>query len=281
MSSSTVKLVAEIGINHNGYMENVRALMAAACSAGFDFVKFQKRNVDKTTPPNKRNEPRETPWGTLPYIGYKRRLELGKKEYDAIQSLSIDLGIPWFASPWDEDSVQFLTQYPLPYIKVASPSVTDYNVLEAVKQTDRPVIISTGMSTKQEFDGALAYLGDRVEYILACTSSYPSAPNEQNLAFISTLKREYPHRRIGFSNHSPGIVFAAGAVLLGAEMVEIHITLDRAMFGSDQAASIEPSGMHRLRKYVQSFVDGIGDGKWQVFPSELAVMRSLRWKQFH
>jgi len=254
------KLVAEIGINHNGDMENVKRLIRMASLAGFDYVKFQKRNVTKTTPPEKWDVLKRTPWGEIPYIKYKRRLE--DIDYDSIEICCQQEGIQWFASPWDVDSVNFLDRYhQRGLIKVASACVTDLDLLRAIRDSGRPVILSTGMSTKQQFDVACGILTGQIKYILACTSTYPTAPEEMNLQFLRTLKKEYPFAKIGFSNHNPGILFAASSVLYGAEMIEVHTTLDRAMFGSDQAASIELEGMIKLQKYVRSLEKGMGDGK--------------------
>lgn len=272
-----VILVAEIGINHNGDMEIVEDLIYEASHAGFDYVKFQKRNLDITVPKEKRNQPKETPWGVMPYIQYKQRLE--NINYDEIDSICEKAGIGWFASPWDVNSVQYLASYKPEYIKIASAIVTDLEVVEEIGRSGIPVIISTGMSTKDQFDAALRCLNrEQVHYILACTSTYPTANNEMNMSFMRTLANEYPWAKIGFSNHNPGILYAASSVLYGAEMVEIHVTMDRAMFGSDQAASIEPAGMNKLYNYIQGLLVGHGTGEWTVFDSEKQVAKSLRWR---
>ena len=276
---SSVKLVAEIGINHNGNMAYVKKMIEIAADAGFDYVKFQKRNVEKTTPTNKWDVPKDTPWGTLKYIDYKRKLE--EVDYDMVEILCGENKIGWFGSPWDVDSVEYLASYMPEYIKVASALVTDYDVLQAIKETHIPVIISTGMSSKEEIEKALLILEpNQVKYILACTATYPSANEEMNLSFIQTLAKQYPYHKIGFSNHHPGVFFAAASVMYGAEMVEVHVTLDRSMFGSDQAASLEPEGQFKLCKYVRDLQVAIGNGDWVVWDSEEPVKRNLRWKDY-
>jgi len=274
-----VSLVAEIGINHNGDMDVVEHLIKEAAVAGFDYVKFQKRNLMETVPPNKRRQPKETPWGVVSYMEYKQHLE--NIDYDFIENYCNAYNIGWFGSPWDVDSVEYLASYNPEYIKVASAMVTDIPVLKAIRRSHIPVIISTGMSTEAQFENALKVLDrEQVRYILACTSTYPTEPYEMNMSFLRTLANQYPWAKIGFSNHNPGILFAAASVLYGAEMVEVHVTLDRAMFGSDQAASIEPQGMRKLRQYIENLRLGHGDGNWVVYPSEEKVAKSLRWKEY-
>jgi N-acetylneuraminate synthase len=275
-----MKLVAEIGINHNGELEIAKSLIDQTKAAGWDYVKFQKRNVRKVIPKDKWQDPKQTPWGILTYIDYKERLEFGNYEYEEIDKHCQMHRLEWFASLWDKDSVTFLTQWECPYIKVASASLTDLELLDNIEQTEIPIIVSTGMADYDIFMKAFDVLNrhNRVEYILACTSTYPSKPEEQNLSFIKELYEKFLHQRIGFSNHSPGIVFAAAAVLYGAEMIECHVTLDRAMFGSDQAASIEPEGMHKLKKYAYSLKEAIGPGTWMFYDSEREIAQKLRVK---
>ena len=275
---SNCKIVAELGINHNGNMELVRRLICCANSSGCDFVKFQKRNIDLVYTKEELDKPRESPWGTT-NREQKLGLELSYEDYFAIDDMIAndnDLSLDWFASPWDVDSVDFMKEIEVPYIKIASACITDMKLLTAIKETNIPVIISTGMSTREEFLEAWHLLGNQIEYILACTSTYPTAPEEMNLNFIKTLKKEFPLHRIGFSNHSTGIAFMCAAVAMGAEMIEFHFTLDRAMYGSDQAASIEPGGSDRLVKYVRNIEKGMGDGGWHVFDSEIPIREKLR-----
>jgi len=274
-SKNKCLIVAECGINHNGDLLTAFKLIEVAKQAGIDFVKFQKRTVGVVFTEEELNKSKDSPWGTT-YREYKEKLEFGKKQYDDINCYCNTNDISWFASPWDPKSVKFLTHYNMPYIKVASASVTDFEMLEEIKNTNIPVIVSTGMCIKEEVDKVIDYLGNQIEYILACTSTYPTPPEEINLDFITTLKREYPQYRIGFSNHSPGIMFMISAVALGAEMIEFHITLDRSMYGSDQASSIEPPGIIKVVKSVRNMEIGMGSGEWTVFPNEVPIKKKLR-----
>lgn len=272
---SKVFITAEVGINGNGDMDLAKKLIDVACLAGCDAVKFQKRTVDVVYTPEQLDVPRESPWGTT-NREQKYGLEFGVSDYKEIDKYCELKNIEWFASPWDVNSVEFLNIWPTKYIKIASASLTDFDLLEATMITEKDIIISTGMSTKEELDNALKIVGKNVKYILACTSTYPTVPEEMNLNFIKTLKKEYPQYKIGFSNHSPGIMFMVAAAALGAEMIEFHITLDRAMYGSDQAASIETNGVMSLCKHIRNIEKGMGTGDWTVFPSEEKVKKSLR-----
>ena len=263
-------LVGEIGINHNGELKIVKQLIDAASFIGLDCVKFQKRTIDLVYTEEELNSYRESPWG-ITFRHQKEGLEFGKIEYDEIDRYCRQKGIEWFASPWDNESVEFLMNYNCPYTKIPSPLITNFDLLKAVKQTRRPVIISTGMSTLQEVRSAVDYLHDQIKYILACTSTYPTPLEEVNLSFVGTLKRDFPEYRVGYSSHSPGILFPAVSIAYGAQMVEFHITLDRAMGGSDQAASIEVGAVMKLVKYVRHLEIALGSGYWQVFPGELKI----------
>ena len=268
-------LVAEIGINHNGDLNTATQLIDAADVAGCGFVKFQKRTVDLVYTPEELDKDRNSPWGTT-NRQQKEGLEFGPVEYDAIELHTQKKKINWFASPWDVESVRFLAAYDPSYIKIPSALLTSMDLLEEVKSTSTPVIVSTGMSNEVEVKKAIDLLGYQVTHILACTSTYPTAPEEMNMNFITTLKKEFPAYSIGFSNHSPGILYMAIARALGAEMIEFHVTLDRSMYGSDQASSIEPEGMKRIVKYTQGVTQAMGDGKWTVFPSEEIIKQKLR-----
>lgn len=268
-------IVAEIGINHNGDVELAKDMIRVAKVAGCDYVKFQKRTVEKVYAEEALNQPRESPWGQT-NRDQKNGLEFGECEYNSIALFCKTLGIGWFASPWDVDSVDFLLKYHPPYTKVASACVTDLKLLNYIKGTGVPVILSTGMSTRGEIIEAVELLGDNLEYILACTSTYPTKPDEINLDFIATLKRTFKKHRIGFSNHNPGLTFCIAAVALGAEMIEFHITLDRAMYGSDQAASIETPGVFSLVKHIRNVEVGMGYGEWIVYLSEEKIRQKLR-----
>ncbi len=268
-------VIAEIGINHNGSLETVQKLMDAASFAGCDGVKFQKRTIDLVYSQKELDKERESPWGNT-NRQQKEGLEFRTTEYQAINNYATLKNLIWFGSPWDYESVEFLAEFNPPFIKIASALITDFHILGAIKETGIPVILSTGMSTKKEVSEAVMYLGSSLVYILACTSTYPTKSEEINLGFITTLKKEFPKYKIGFSNHSPGIVFILGAATLGAEMIEFHITLDRTMYGSDQASSIEPFGMLRLVRNIKAIQQGIGTGEWVVFPSEEIIKQKLR-----
>jgi N-acetylneuraminate synthase len=265
-------IVAEIGINHNGSLENAKKMIDVAFEAGCDYVKFQKRTVNKVYTLKELDKPRESPWGHT-VRRQKEGLELTTKEYDIIHPYCPVL---WYASPWDWESVAFVNSFDPPFIKIPSALNTHWGILEAIRESGKPVIMSTGMSTEKEVDAVVKFFGDQLEYILACTSTYPTKAEEMNLRYIATLKKEYPDKRIGFSNHSPGIIFCLAAAAMGAEMIEFHLTLDRSMYGSDQAASIEPTGARRLVRDIRAIESGLGDGKAKVWPSEESIKRKLR-----
>ena len=267
--------VAEIGINHNGDMEIAKKLIDVASLAGCDYVKFQKRTVEKVYTDYELDQPRESPWGTT-NRHQKDGLEFGKSQYDEIDRYCHTKNIGWFASPWDVESVDFLDRYDPPFIKVASACVTDRELLVRIGDTAIPVIMSTGMSTCDEVRQAFTIIGHRVLYLLACTSTYPTRPDEMNMRFMQTLRREHPGLKVGFSNHSPGLTFCIAAAAMGAEMIEFHITLDRSMYGSDQAASIEPPGVMSLVKHLRDVEAGMGTGEWTVFKSEEKIKQKLR-----
>lgn len=268
-------IVADIGINHNGDIEIAKRLIDTIKLAGCDFVKFQKRTIDAVYSEEELDKHRESPWGTT-NREQKAGLEFSKEEYNEIDINCNFRCIEWFASPWDVESVGFLAQYKPLYIKIASACITDFEILNAVRMTGISVILSTGMSTRKEVKEAVCYLGNQVEYILACTSTYPTADDEMNLNFIGTLKQEFPEYKIGFSNHSSGIIYMCAAVALGAEMIEFHTTLDRAMYGSDQSASIEIPGVQSVVKHVRHLEKARGSGDWIVYPSEEKIKEKLR-----
>lgn len=269
--------VAEIGINHNGDLNIAKSLIAMAANFGADCVKFQKKTPEICVPKLQRNIMQVTRWGRITYLEYKRRMEFGKEEYDEIAEYCKELSIKWFASAWDYKSVDFLMQYDIPYLKVASACITDFDLLERVKSNDIPVILSTGMSTKEQIDKALDYLGNQVEYLLHCTSTYPTPDEDMNMKGLWILREIYGSRvKIGFSNHSEKIIYTVQAYVMGAEMLEFHITLDRNMEGGDHAASIGPVGFDRIMKHINSIYAGWGDGEIKCLESEIPVMKKLR-----
>ncbi|WP_157007839.1 N-acetylneuraminate synthase family protein [Agromyces laixinhei] len=271
-----VYVIGEIGLNHNGDVEIAKRLIDVAVEAGAQAVKFQKRTPEIATPEHMRDVPRETPWGTMSYLDYRRRVEFGEPEYLEIASYAMRSGIDWFASPWDVPSVEFLEGLDVVAHKVASASVTDLALLEAIAQTGKPVILSTGMSTLDEIDCAVETLGTDRLVMLHATSSYPMPPEEANLRTIETLRERYSGVPIGYSGHERGLQISLAAVALGAVAVERHITLDRAMWGSDQAASLEPTGFEHLVRDIRVIADAMGDGVKRVFPGEEAPRAKLR-----
>ncbi len=270
-----VYIVAEIGINHKGDVEIAKRLIDAAVHAGCDAVKFQKRTPELCVPPEQRNQMRETPWGYISYLEYRYRVEFGLEEYQEIDAYCRSKGITWFASCWDEPSVDFMEQFDRPCYKIPSAALTDAELLQRIRLTGRPVLLSTGMSSLEQIRAAVYLLGTDKLVILHCTSTYPCPVEELNLRVIETLRREFDCP-IGYSGHEVGLPTTVAAVALGACVVERHITLDRAMWGSDQAASVEPQGFERLVKYIRVVESAMGDGVKRVYDSELPAIARLR-----
>jgi N-acetylneuraminate synthase len=268
-------LVAEIGINHNGNVEIAKSLIDVAIKHGMDAVKFQKRTPEICVPPEQQNHMRETPWGYITYLEYRHKVEFGQEEYQEIDHHCKKKGIPWFASVWDEPSVDFLEQFKPICYKIPSASLTDHALLRHVRKTGRPMILSTGMSTMQQIHEAVQVVGEQDLVITHATSTYPCDPEELNLKMIGTLRDGFSCP-IGYSGHEVGLIPSVVAVSLGACMVERHITLDRAMWGGDQAASVEPGGVERLVKYIRVTEEALGDGVKKVYASELPSLRKLR-----
>lgn len=268
-------VVAEIGINHNGDMEIAKRLIDSAREAGCDAVKFQKRTPEVCVPKEQWEIPRDTPWGTMSYIEYRRKIELGLEEYREIDSYCRSRGITWFASPWDVPSLEFLEGFSPPCYKIGSASLTDDVLLTKVRNTGRPVILSTGMSTMGQINHAVSVLDTGNLIVLHCNSSYPAAVCELNLRMIQTL-REKLAVPVGYSGHEVGLAPSLAAAALGACMIERHITLDRAMWGTDQAASVEPHGFQRLVRDIRAVQAALGDGVKRVYESELPAMQKLR-----
>jgi N-acetylneuraminate synthase len=268
-------VIAEVGINHNGELENARKMIDAAKHAGVDAVKFQKRTPELCVPDNQKNQMRETPWGYITYLEYRYKVEFGETEYKEIDRYCKQVGIDWFASVWDESSVDFLENFSPVCYKVPSASLTDSNLLQKIRSTDRPAILSTGMSTMDQIRKAVQVIGTDQLVITHATSTYPCEPEELNLRMIETLRKEFPVP-IGYSGHEVGLIPSVLAAGMGACMVERHITLDRAMWGGDQAASVEPSGFERLVKYIRVAEQSLGDGVKKVYESELPSLKKLR-----
>jgi len=271
-----VYITGEIGINHNGELSNAFALIDQAAAAGCDAVKFQKRTPEICTPRDQWEIERDTPWGRMTYIDYRHRVEFGVEEYAAIDDYARQRGIAWFASPWDVESVEFLEQFDVPAHKVASASLTDDELLRRLRATGRTIILSTGMSTPRQIRHAVEVLGSDSIVLCHATSTYPAKPSELNLRMIHTLQAEFPNVPIGYSGHEVGLQTTLAAVALGATFVERHLTLDRAMWGSDQAASVEPPGLQRLVRDIRTISESLGDGVKKIYDGELAAMKKLR-----
>ncbi len=275
-TGSPVYVIAEIGLNHNGSVETAIKLIDVAADAGAQAVKFQKRTPEISTPEHMKNTPRDTPWGMMTYLEYRYRVEFSREQYIEIGDYATLRGLDWFASPWDEPSVDFLEDLNVVAHKVASASVTDIGMLQALAATGKPIILSTGMSTLEQIDRAVEVLGTGNLVILHATSTYPLPAEEANLRTITTLQKRYPGVPIGYSGHERGLQISIAAVALGAVAVERHITLDRTMWGSDHAASLEPQGFEHLVRDIRVIGEAMGDGVKRVFPGELAPLAKLR-----
>jgi N-acetylneuraminate synthase len=271
-----VFVIAEIGINHNGSLDLAKKLCDGAALAGADAVKFQKRTPEACVPKDQWQIQRETPWGRMTYINYRHKVEFGEAEYGEIDRHCRDRGILWFASCWDEESVDFMERFDPPCYKAASASLTDAALLKKKKSTGRPLIISTGMSTMEEIEEAVRSLGEEKLLIAHSTSTYPCPPHELNLRMIKTLQQKYPNSPIGYSGHEVGLAPTWAAVALGATFIERHITLDRSMWGSDQAASVEIGGFMRLISNIRDVERALGDGVKRVYDTELGQRQRLR-----
>lgn len=267
-------IIAEIGINHNGDVDLAKRLISVALAAGCDAVKFQKRTVEVVYTPEELAKPRENPFG--PTNGdLKYGLEFEYEEYEEISAFCKSVKMTWFASPWDEGSVDFLEQFRTPVYKVASASLTDDNLLRHIRQTGKPVILSTGMSTYAEIDHAVEVLGKQDLVLMHATSTYPATYPELNLRAIPTMAARYGVP-VGYSGHETGIPTSVCAAALGACCVERHITMDRAMWGSDHAASLEPNGISRLVRDIRLWEQAKGDGIKRVYDREFPIIKKLR-----
>lgn len=267
-------VIAEIGINHNGCLETAKKLINVAHAYGCDAVKFQKRTVEDVYTKEELQAPRHSVFGET-NGDLKYGLEFGYDEYKTIDEHCKNLGILWFASCWDKKSVDFMEQFDVCAYKIPSALITDIELLKYTKATNKPILISTGMSTLDEVDKALEVVGLENTVIYHCTSTYPSENSELNLNVIKALKEKYDCP-IGYSGHEKGIVSSTIAVVLGACSVERHITLDRTMWGSDQAASLEPEGLRKMIRDIRNVKTFLGDGIKKVYDSELPIKKKLR-----
>ncbi len=269
-------VIAEIGLNHNGDVEIAKRLIDVAADAGAQAVKFQKRTPEISTPAHMRDVPRETPWGTMSYLEYRYRVEFDRDQYIEIGDHATLRGLDWFASPWDVPSVAFLEDLNVVAHKVASASVTDLELLRALAATGKPIILSTGMSTIDQIDAAVDVFGVENLVLLHATSTYPMPAEEANLRMMTTLRGRFPGVPVGYSGHEPGLQISLAAAALGATAIERHITLDRTMWGSDHAASLEPAGLQHLVRDIRIIECALGDGIKRIMPGEEAPMAKLR-----
>ena len=274
-----IYIIAEIGINHNGDLSIAKKLIDIAKVAGCDVVKFQKRNPDVCVPEHQKTVMRDTPWGKMTYLEYKYKVEFGQRKYDEIDVYCKDKQIKWTASPWDLDSLDFLNQYDIPFIKIPSALLTNLELIKESAKTGKKIIISTGMSTIEEVDtavNAIKEVNANSSYaILHCNSTYPAPNNELNLKCIETLQNRY-QCEVGYSGHEFGLTTTIASICLGATIIERHITLDRTMWGTDQMCSVEPQGLIKLVRGIKELNNALGDGVKVVTETEKPIREKLR-----
>ena len=277
--SKNIYIIAEIGINHNGDLSIAKKLIDIAKVAGCDVVKFQKRNPDVCVPEHQKSVMRDTPWGRMSYLEYKYKVEFDKNDYDEIDTYCKSRNIGWTASPWDLDSLNFLNQYDVPFIKIPSALLTNLDLIKQTTATGKKIIISTGMSTLQEVDdavNAIKSISKDADYaVLHCNSSYPAPTDELNLKCIETLQKRY-NCEVGYSGHEFGLTTTIASICMGATIIERHITLDRTMWGTDQMCSVEPQGLIKLVRGIKELNLAIGDGKKIVTETEKPIKDKLR-----
>jgi len=271
-------LIAEIGINHNGKISLAKKLIDQAKRTGFDAVKFQKRTPEITTPEKKKNISRDTPWGKITYLEYKKKIEFEKKEFDIINKYCKKIKIDWFASPWDIESVKFLKKYKCKYNKVASPVLTNLNLLKEIASQKKHTFISTGMSNMSDVIKAVnIFKSKKCKFTLMhCVSAYPCEDKDLNLKMITVLKEKFK-TDIGYSGHEKSVSPSLMAVCLGAQAIERHITIDRTMWGTDQASSLEENGMRFLSEMIRKYEKCIGDGKKRFLKSEKLKLKENKY----
>lgn len=272
-------VIAEIGINHNGDLNTCKKLINLSAACGFDAVKFQKRNPDKCVPEEQKSKMRDTPWGRMSYLDYKKKIEFGEDEYNEIEKLCTDLGIDWSASPWDNDSVDFLNNYALKWVKIPSALIKDLEYVKYVGNHFTHVILSTGASTHKDVIDAYEVLAESSCYhvdVLHCNSSYPAPVEDLNLRCIQTLKMSFPQSNVGYSGHEYGLMTTIASVALGSQIIERHVTLDKGMWGSDQSCSLEPHAMFKLVRGVRELEYALGDDIKTITDAELEKIKTLR-----
>jgi len=268
-------VIAEIGINHNGDLDLAKRLISVASAAGCDAVKFQKRTPEICVPQSQRSIMRETPWGYISYMDYRYKVEFNLDQYREIDKYCREHNIHWFASCWDEPSVDFIEQFDVPTYKIASATMNHEGLLRHTRATGKPIILSTGMSGFAEVDRAVEILGKQNLALLHAVSTYPATYDELNLRAIPAMREHY-QLPIGYSGHETGLPSTVAAVALGACIVERHITMDRAMWGSDQSASLEPNGLIRLIRDIRLVESAMGDGIKHILEREKPIIERLR-----
>jgi N-acetylneuraminate synthase len=276
---NSVKIIGEIGINHNGDINIAKQLILVAKAAGCNYVKFQKRNPDICVPEEQKNKMRQTPWGEITYLEYKWKTEFGEIEYDEIDRFCKEIGINWFASVWDKTSVDFMMRYKSDLgiaMKIPSALITDIELCKYARDKADYLMVSTGMSNEDEV--TLCIDSCNPDVIMHTNSTYPCPVSELNLNYITWLKNHYTEKEIGYSGHEYGLVTTFATIPMGVTWVERHITLDRGMWGSDHSASIEPSGLFKLVKGIRDIEESllIPEGPRELFGGELSKMKSLR-----
>jgi len=272
-------IIAEIGINHNGDLGIAKKLIDLSAACGFDAVKFQKRNPDVCVPEDQKSKIRETPWGKITYLDYKKKVEFEKEEYDQIDAWCKEIGIDWSASPWDEDSVDFLAQYNLPWVKLPSAVINNDKLLTYTGNAFQHVILSTGASDLPMVRHVHELLTSTTcEYldILHCNSSYPAPVEDLNLKCINTLRALFPDHNIGYSGHEYGLLTSVASIALGAKIIERHVTLDKGMWGSDHSCSLEPHAMFKLVRGCRELEHALGSSEKIITEAEMEKMKSLR-----
>lgn len=274
-----IYIIAEAGINHNGDVKIAKKLIEVASLAGCDAVKFQKRTPDICVPVKMKNLMRSTPWGEITYLEYKEKIEFGRKEFDEINEYADVLGIDWSASAWDIPSLEFLDIYDLPFHKVASALTTNLDFLREVAKRKKITYVSTGMCSWEDIDKAVEIfkLASCPLVLMHTVSVYPADESTLNLKLIETMANRYPDIPIGYSGHESSLSPSIVAVTLGASVLERHITLDRSMWGTDHAASLEPAGLKQLVGAIRKIPETIGSGIRTTIPGEEAVAKKLRY----
>jgi N-acetylneuraminate synthase len=272
-----ILVIGEIGINHNGSLETAIDLINECKNAGVDVVKFQKRNPDICVPEDQKSKLRDTPWGKMSYLEYKKKIEFEQREYNFIEAHCKKIGIQWTASVWDIPSFHFINSYNVPYIKIPSASITDKELLmEINKKSIKPIMISTGMSTLEEIKQCVSTLQDKIDSVLLCNSSYPSDYSEIDLNAMSLLRDLFPGLKVGYSGHEMDILPSILACGAGAQIIERHVTLDKNMWGTDHKSSLDITQLKELVSSIRKAEIVMGERKIMVYEKEKEMLKKLR-----